>query len=306
MTRRALMRVGCGGMLAALSATALGPAYAVMVEPTWLDVTRPAIWLPGLPPAFDGLTIAHLSDMHVVTRTDADLTRRATDVVDRLRPDLVVLTGDFVTYDAGHIALCAEALAPLAARYGCYAVLGNHDVWTDARRVAAGLGEAGITVLRGVAAPLDLDGARLWLAGIDDVGRSNRPGERCDAFEGLWEGLLSHGVAMLDALPLDEARILLVHNPDVNEVLGARRVDLALSGHTHGGQVRLPLLGAPLLPSCYGAKYAEGLVMAPRWPVYVNRGLGTVSPPVRLNCRPEVTLLTLRCGPAPSAALGAP
>jgi uncharacterized protein len=126
------------------------------------------------------------------------------------------------------------------------------------------------------------------------MGYTNRPGARCDAFEGLWQRALARGSEMLDALPPDEPRLLLVHNPDVHEVLSARRVDLALSGHTHGGQVRLPLVGAPLLPSCYGNKYAQGLVQGPRWPVYVNRGLGTVSPHIRLNCRPEVTILTLR------------
>ena len=300
MTRRAFARAGCGGLLAALSSAVLGPAYAVMVEPTWLDVTRPVVSLSGLPAACDGLTIAHLSDMHVVSQEDADHVRRAVDAVNRLAPDLVVLTGDFVTQRPDHVALCAEALARLASRGGVFAVLGNHDVWTDSDRVATGLDAAGIVVLRDAATPLDVGGARLWLAGIDDVGRTNRPGAHCDAFAGRWEEALARGAAMLDALPDDEARILLVHNPDVNEVLTARRVDLALSGHTHGGQVRLPLVGAPLLPSCYGAKYAGGLAYAPRWPVYVNRGLGTVSPPVRLNCRPEVTLLTLRSG-APSA-----
>lgn len=294
MGRRPFLRLVGGSALAALSAGALGPAYAVMVEPTWLDVTRPEVWLPGLPPEWDGVTIAHLSDMHVKSRADRDHARRAAEIVGGLAPDLVVLTGDFVSRDAGYITLCAEALAPLSAPLGMYAVLGNHDVWTDADRVTAGLGDVGVTVLRNAVAPLERDRARLWLVGIEDVGRTNRPGVRCNAFEGLWQRTLSRGSAMLDALPPDEPRLLLVHNPDVHEVLSAQRVDLALSGHTHGGQVRLPLLGAPILPSCYGGKYAQGLVQAPRWPVYVSRGLGTISPPVRFNCRPEVALLTLR------------
>ncbi len=281
-------------MLAALSVGTLGPAYSLMVEPNWLEVTRPSVRLPDLPPYLDGVTIAQLSDLHVTSQSDADLARRAVEATNRLHPDLIVLTGDYVSRSADYIVMCAEALRPLEAPLGIYAVLGNHDVWTDADHVAEGLAEVGITVLRDQAMPLDLGEARLWLVGIDDMGRTNRPGVRCDAFEGLWQRALVRGGEMLDALPPDEPRLLLVHNPDVHEVLTARRVDLALSGHTHGGQVRLPLLGAPVLPSCYGNKYAQGLVQAPHWPVYVNRGLGTVSPPVRLNCRPEVTLLTLR------------
>jgi len=297
MARRAFLRAGCGGMMAALSAGALAPAYSLMVEPGWLEITRPIARLAGLPAYLDGLTIAQLSDLHVTSQADADLVRRAVDLVMGLRPDLIALTGDYVSRSADYITMCAEALGPLEARLGVYAVLGNHDVWTDSRRVTAGLEAVGFTVLRGAAVPLDV-GGRLWLAGIDDVGRTNRPGARCDAFEGLWQRTLVHGGEMLDALPPDEPRLLLVHNPDVHEVLQARRVDLALSGHTHGGQVRLPLVGAPILPSCYGSKYAQGLVQGPRWPVYVNRGIGTVPPPVRLNCRPEVTLLTLRTAPS--------
>jgi predicted MPP superfamily phosphohydrolase len=294
MARRAFLRAGCGGALVALSAGVLGPAYAIVLEPNWLEVTRLSVWLPGLPPYLDGVTIAQLSDLHVTPRSGVGLVRHAVGTVNRLRPDLIVLTGDYVTHSADYVTLCVEALGLLDAPLGVYAVLGNHDVWTDADRVAAGLGEAGITVLRDEALPLSGRGGRLWLAGIDDLGRTNRPGTRCKAFEGLWRRRLDRGSEMLDALPADVPRLLLVHNPDVHEVLSARRVDLALSGHTHGGQVRLPFLGAPLLPSCYGNKYAQGLVQAPGWPVYVNRGLGTVSPPVRLNCRPEATILTLR------------
>lgn len=284
--------------MAALSAGALAPAYSLMVEPGWLEVTRPTVRPAGLPAYLDGVTVAQLSDLHVTSQTDADLVRRAVDLVMGLRPDLIALTGDYVSRSADYVAMCAEALSPLEARLGIYAVLGNHDVWTDARRVTAGLEAVGIIVLRSETVPLDVGDGRLWLVGIDDMGRTNRPGARCDAFEGLWQRALVRAGEMLDALPPDEPRLLLVHNPDVHEVLQARRVDLALSGHTHGGQVRLPLLGAPILPSCYGDKYAQGLVQGPRWPVYVNRGIGTVPPPVRLNCRPEVTFLTLHSAPS--------
>jgi predicted MPP superfamily phosphohydrolase len=99
---------------------------------------------------------------------------------------------------------------------------------------------------------------------------------------------------MLKDVPVDEPRLLLVHNPDFTEMLPEGRIDLALCGHTHGGQVRVPFLGAPVVPSFFGNKYASGLVQGPKTQVYVNRGIGLIAPPVRLNCRPEVTLLRLR------------
>jgi len=288
------MRVGCGGVLAALSAATLGSAYAAMGEPNWLEVTQPTVPLPGLPASLDGLTIAQLSDLHVTPQDGVDLVRRAVEAVNRSRADLIVLTGDYVTHSADYTSLCVAPLRLLQAPLGIYGVLGNHDIWTDADRVAAGLREAGVTVLRDETVSLRVGEGRLWLVGIDDTGHTSGPGDRCDASERLWCDACSRGAEMLDALPAAEPRLLLVHNPDVHETLPAQRVDLALSGHTHGGQVRLPFFGAPLLPSCYGRKYAQGLVQAPHWPVYVNRGLGTISPKVRFNCRPEVTLLTLR------------
>ena len=110
----------------------------------------------------------------------------------------------------------------------------------------------------------------------------------------MWQAsalILQH---LMHKVPQGDFRVLLVHNPDFNEILPEVRVDLALSGHTHGGQVRLPWLGAPIVPSCFGHKYAAGLVQSPRSPVYVSRGLGMANVPIRFNCRPEVTLLRLR------------
>ena len=203
------------------------------------------------------------------------------------------MTGDYVYGSAAYSAPCAQELAALRAPYGTFAVLGNHDIWTDAEQVAANLSAAGIGILRNQAIPLSSQGAALWLVGVEDTGLL--AGTFGD-FRALWQPAATALARLLKEIPPDEARVLLVHNPDFTEMLPEDRVDLALCGHTHGGQVRLPLLGAPIVPSCFGQKYAGGLVAGSQTTVYVNRGIGVIAPPVRFNCRPEITLLRLKSG----------
>ncbi len=224
---------------------------------------------------------------------------RAVALANALQPDLIVLTGDFVWKSAGYAGLCAGELAALSAPHGVYAVLGNHDVWTDADRVAASLSAAGIAVLRDERRALPVGDASLWLLGLEDTGYLVRP---FATFRRYWQSAVEALATLLADLPPAEPRLLLVHNPDFCEMLPPGRIDLALSGHTHGGQIRLPFVGSPILPSCLGQKYACGLVRAPTTWVYVNRGIGLIAPPVRLNCRPEVTLIRLRSGARPSPA----
>jgi len=296
VTRRSFVR-GCATVLAAsAAAVGLGGVYAWQVEPNWFEVTRPQIWLPHLSPALDGLTIAQLSDLHVGPLVDESAVTSAVDQVNDLRPDMVVLTGDFVTQSATYAEGVAAQLGRLTSRYGVFAVLGNHDVWTDPDRIADRIASAGVVPLRDRAVDIDIEGERLWLVGLEDAGYTCYTGGRTDGFVREWAPRVRRLDDILTSLDENTPRLLLVHNPDVNEFLGGRRIDLALSGHTHGGQVRLPLLGAPLLPSCMGQKYAGGLAAGPEWPVYVNRGIGVTGIPMRLNCRPEITLLTLRAG----------
>jgi predicted MPP superfamily phosphohydrolase len=156
-----------------------------------------------------------------------------------------------------------------------YAILGNHDHWTDADEVARALQTQPITVLRNAAIPIDRGGARLWIAGVDDV----------------WERHADLDQA-LRLVPADQATILLAHEPDYADLAAQYSVDLQLSGHSHGGQVQLPFFGSPILPYL-GRKYPRGLYQIGSLQLYTNRGLGVVSPPVRFNCRPEITLFTL-------------
>jgi predicted MPP superfamily phosphohydrolase len=155
-------------------------------------------------------------------------------------------------------------------------VLGNHDNWDGRAESQAALAEAGITEVTNTGVWIERGGARLRVSGVGD----------------LWTDRQDLGAALGDASDRD-AVLLLAHNPDYVETLTDRRVGLVLSGHTHGGQIVLPRYGAPIVPSQYGQKYLQGLVQGPACRVFVTRGVGTVTPPVRFHCRPEVALLTL-------------
>lgn len=294
MSRRTFLRLGCGTLLSGAVASVLGPVYATEVEPRWLEVSRLDILLPGLPEALDGFTIAQLSDFHLGPHVSPEDLRRSVEVTNTLGADLVVLTGDFVYRSAGYGTPCARELASLRSRYGLYGVLGNHDVWTDPDKVASNLTKAGIVVLRNGGHPLEVKGVRLWLLGIEDTGYTGFLGSSFGDFRAMWQEAAAGLVRLLTGIPNGEPRLLLVHNPDFTEMLPEGRIDLALCGHTHGGQVRLPFVGPPVVPSCFGQKYASGLVRGPSTLVYINRGIGLISPPVRFNCRPEITLLHLK------------
>jgi predicted MPP superfamily phosphohydrolase len=261
---------------------------AALVEPHRPVVERVEVVLRRLPRELDGLTIAHLSDFHYDSAASAGVIRTAVEITHRLAPDVVVLTGDYVTLSpfqsrsraAEHSKPCAQLLGDLHAPMGVFGVLGNHDYATEPRLVTRSLEAHGITVLRNFNLRIERSGARLWIAGVDDVLGG---GARLDQ--------------ALQGIPRDEATVLLAHEPDYADTVISSAVDLQLSGHSHGGQVRLPLVGAPFLPYL-ARKYPWGLRQLDRLKLYTNRGVGTIFPPVRFNCPPEVTLLTLRAGSA--------
>ena len=291
LSRRRFLKLGCGALLGGAATSALGSIYATQVEPRWVEVTHLDIPLPGLSEDLEGFTITQLSDLHLGPHVSAEDVRRSVQIANELGADVVALTGDFVYRSADYSIACAQELAFLEARYGVYAVLDNHDIWTNPRQVTENLIQAGITVLRNDRQALGVGSARLWLLGIKDTGHTGGP---WDEFRVEWQQTRDALAALLSDIPAGEPRLLLVHNPDFTEMLPGARMDLALCGHTHGGQVRLPFLGAPIVPSCFGQKYASGLVQGPSTLVYINRGIGLIAPPVRFNCRPEVTLLRLR------------
>lgn len=293
ITRRDFLRLGCGALLGGTTAFVLGPLYVTKIEPSWIEIVKREILLSGLPMALDGCAIAQLSDFHLGSYVSVEHVRHSVELANSLRADLIVLTGDFVYQSESYSASCAQELALLRAKYGVYAVLGNHDIWTNADEVANKLSDVGIVVLRDEMLSLDIESTHLWLLGIEDTGHT---GGFFGDFREMWKGAAEELVLMLKAIPADEPRLLLVHNPDFTEMLPEGRIDLALCGHTHGGQVRIPFFGAPIVPSCFGQKYAQGLVDGPHTLVYVNRGIGLIPPAVRFNCRPEITVLYLRRG----------
>jgi len=214
-------------------------------------------------------------------------------MVNGLRPDLIVVTGDFVTapvFDeddqdekaAAMAEPCAELVRQMRSRYGIWTVLGNHDWATDPRRVTSALKAEGIPVLANESVPIEVNGARFWLGGISDI------------ISGPFD--LD---ATLARVPRDEATILLAHEPDYADRVVRRHmpVDLQLSGHSHGGQIRLPFAPPFYLP-LMARKYYAGLYHLGPLTLYTNSGLGTMGIPIRWNCPPEITLLTLRSAAA--------
>ncbi len=281
-TRREFLRAALKWSAGAGLATA---AYGGFFERTHVVVRRVEVPLERLPEAFDGLTIAQLSDLHYHPYFSASVIRHAVEVVVKLEPDMIALTGDFVTvpalrkYDrkaAENAVPCADLLTPLKAKLGRFAVLGNHDSHTDPELVTEALSDRGIRVLHNEAVPIERDGARIWIAGVGDVltGFSNLD-------------------ATLKPIPSSDRVILLAHEPDFADEAARHSVDLQLSGHSHGGQVSLPLVGPPVLPEM-GRKYPRGLRRVRRTALYTNVGLGTIIVPIRVLAAPEVTLLTLR------------
>ncbi|MBX3281553.1 MAG: metallophosphoesterase [Acidobacteria bacterium] len=250
-------------------------AKEAMNEATTLSLERIDIRLGRLPKKLDGLKCVHLSDIHHSPLTELKHIERAVKFANRLKPDIVLLTGDYVSHDSDYIAPVAETLAKLRSPMGTFACLGNHDHWTDAAMVTELFRGEGITMLVNEGLRLgDDDGASFWLGGVDDhmVGQTDI------------------AAALTGSYP-DEVKILLAHNPVIFRQAVKKHVDLTLSGHTHGGQVKLRDKEKNMIRR---RKLSSGLHERNSSQIYITRGIGTVVLPVRYQCPPEITLLTLR------------
>lgn len=277
ISRRKFVRLG------AICGVAVLAADTTLLEPNRPSIVRQETALRRWPARLDGFTIALLSDFHYDPYFSVHPLHSAIGMVNGLRPDLIALTGDFVSISsfgdpaeaASAAEPCAQLLRQMRAPHGLWAVTGNHDAFTDPDRVTDSLRSVGIQVLSNQSVPIERDGARFWLSGIDDV-----------------LGGTADLAATFQDVPANEAVVLLAHEPDDADTVARYAVDLQLSGHSHGGQVRLPFVHPLFLPPL-AKKYIWGPYQIGELALYTNAGLGTVNLPVRMNCPPEITLLTL-------------
>lgn len=254
-----------------------GYRYARCIEPRWLDVVEVDVPLRKLPDSFAGFTIAQISDIHFGPLVTPEDIEPALEAVLGFDADAIVITGDLVSrLNHGEADMIVHALRRLHARHGVFAILGNHDWWEGASTVTEALRSAGVTVLANRHHVLQRDGQSLYLVGLDDV----------------WCN--KHDLARaLTGIPPSAAVVALVHEPDyADTVANDPRVILQFSGHSHGGQVRVPFGGGVWYPP-WARKYPCGLYHIRDLTLYTNRGVGMVSWQLRLACRPEVTLFRL-------------
>jgi predicted MPP superfamily phosphohydrolase len=247
--------------------------WAIVVEPDRLVVERVDVPVRGWPAALDGLRVAAIADVHAgAPHVDAAKLAELVRITNAEQADLVVLLGDYVI----HGVPGGRFVPPEDTARALSALLGNHDWWYDGQRVRRAFESAGIPVLENEAHRLDLRGQPLWLLGLADMWT-----RRVDV------------EAPLRTVPAADPVMALTHNPDVFPSLPAR-VLLTLAGHTHGGQVSLPIFGRPIVPSRYGQRYAAGLVEEGGRSLFVTQGVGTSIMPVRLGVPPSVSVLTVR------------
>ena len=274
VTRRDFLKfsslAAAGGLITATTAALFKD------ESNTLSIEHITIPINNLKPALEGFKIVQMTDFHLYPFTQLDLVERAVEVSNSLDPDLTVLTGDYVWRNINAMDDLAPALAKLDAKYGVFATIGNHDIWLDVEAVKSSFKAVGLPVLENQGITFDAGGASLHLAGLDDG----------------WSGSPDLEAAM-DGAPQDAPVILLMHEPDLADRYSQDpRISLQLSGHTHGGQIRIPGVGALVHPHL-GKKYDFGLYNVNGMWLYTNRGIGCISEPIRINCPPEISEFTL-------------
>ncbi len=247
-------------------------------DPKWIEIKQLDLTLPRLPAAFDGYRILQISDIHIGTWMTPERLHGIISLVNQQRPDLIVNTGDYFSYDPlTWQDVMVRELSRLEAADGILSVLGNHDYWVGAKAIHDILSQSGIRDITNQVVSLSRNGAKLHIAGGDCA--------YVDRFT---------LAPILPQVPADACTILLVHEPDTADQSAASGAfDLQLSGHSHGGQMILPIYGSALRIRL-AKKYPLGLYHVGEMLQYTNRGLGTALVPLRINCRPEITVFTLR------------
>lgn len=271
INRRTFLKFGILGGVGTLIAS-----YPFFIERYLFHVNTYQIPVPHLPTSFNGLRIAHLTDLHYGSLMPRIVIEQIIHSTNSLEPDIIVCTGDYIheRHASTQIDTVWPYLMKLRAKYGVYSVLGNHDHWGDTARSLSWLEQSGQNV-RHTAVPILKGEERIWIGGAGDY----------------WEDELGIDQAF-QHVPAHECKILLAHNPDSADTRYETRVDLMISGHTHGGQVNIPFFGPPILP-VQNKSYSSGFIRTGRTNLYISRGLGWAILPVRFNCFPEISVLKL-------------
>lgn len=265
----------------------LGYGYSTEVEMNWIETTKLTLRLPHLDAAFQGIKLVQISDFHLGQWINKERLDHVFKLALEQSPDYFLLTGDYLerhpygkpnewaTYEE-NLKLTSNSFSQLSAFCPTIGILGNHDHRINANWVEQALSEAGVTVLRNSVVTIQRGKSQLHLAGLDDVSQKM---DRLDI--------------LMMSLPENGAAILLAHEPDFADVAAeTQRFDLQISGHSHGGQIVLPIIGPPILPE-WGRKYPSGLYNVNNMLLYTNRGVGVTTFNARFNCRPEITVFTL-------------
>ena len=251
--------------------------YGILIRRRWFVVKHVDVKVKGLDPKLDGYTIAHLSDLHIGTLTNRAWGERWTRAANAQNPDLTVVTGDLVTSGTAYHHDIAEVIATLKAKDGVFVSMGNHDYFGEGEPLISLMNARGARVLRNEGTVISRDGARFYLAGIDDT----------------WTRRDDMGKALADR-PAGVPTVLLAHDPERFRQAAERGVELTLSGHTHGGQIAFPFLYRWISLSHIAHHFHIGLYEKGDARLYVHPGLGTTGPPMRLGIAPAVVILKLR------------
>ncbi len=237
-----------------------------------IERTEHQVSVPNLPEKLRGLKVVQLTDLHRSFLTSDRIIRHAVSMANAENPDLILITGDFVTEDPADITPCGHLIAPLRARLGVYTVLGNHDYTADASAVCRMLKHSGFTILMNE----NREAVKgLWVVGLEDD-RHGHPNPE-QGFENI---------------PENSAILAMIHNPGYSEKI-ADRTCVAFSGHTHGGQVKMPILTSRELRRIGAKHYRAGWYTVGKVSLYVNRGIGKVGVPIRFRCKPEIAVFHL-------------
>ena len=282
VTRREFLKLFWLGFLDLFLLSLGAAAYGFLIEPGLFQVERVRLKLKRLPRSFSGIRIAQISDIHMGGWMNQERLQEVMDLITEEKPDVLLITGDFLIghqFDETSPQLLQDlstVLSPLSQAIPTFAVLGNHDYWTNAEAVRNMFSTCGIRDLTNTVFTLTRANVHLHICGVDDI----------------WEGVPNLEL-IASQLTYNSVSILLAHEPDfADKSARTGSFDLQVSGHSHGGQVVLPFLGPPILPYL-GRKYPSGLYKIGEMYQYTNRGVGMAGLPVRWNCRPEITIFEL-------------